>query len=123
MVEVNIIPSGEIQKVKRGDTIEVIGFEGLKERLRRSDYHGMYSVLAATAPSFNTGMFWEQPPPATEEAIQDVRELFFDLKERAAIEINLPEGWDVRRTGTGRLYFVDHRNKTTSWTPPAETSS
>lgn len=28
------------------------------------------------------------------------------------------EGWEVRRTSSGRVYFVDHNNRTTQFTDP-----
>lgn len=31
----------------------------------------------------------------------------------------LPGGWEMRHTPTGRAYFVDHANRTTSWVHPA----
>lgn len=30
----------------------------------------------------------------------------------------LPPGWEVRHTATGRVYFVDHTNRTTQFTDP-----
>lgn len=32
--------------------------------------------------------------------------------------IPFPEGWEVRSNESGRKYFVDHRNRTTSWIDP-----
>ena len=31
---------------------------------------------------------------------------------------SLPEGWEERRTGEGRAYYVDHNTQTTSWDHP-----
>lgn len=30
----------------------------------------------------------------------------------------LPQGWEIRYTGTGRMYFVNHINRTTQFTDP-----
>jgi len=30
----------------------------------------------------------------------------------------MPAGWEVRHTATGRVYFVDHHNRTTQFTDP-----
>ena len=30
----------------------------------------------------------------------------------------MPAGWEVRHTATGRVYFVDHNNRTTQFTDP-----
>eukprot|EP00462_Mataza_sp_D1_P000414 CAMPEP_0175098390 /NCGR_PEP_ID=MMETSP0086_2-20121207/5840_1 /TAXON_ID=136419 /ORGANISM="Unknown Unknown, Strain D1" /LENGTH=220 /DNA_ID=CAMNT_0016372055 /DNA_START=49 /DNA_END=711 /DNA_ORIENTATION=- len=32
--------------------------------------------------------------------------------------VPLPPGWEARRDRTGRLYYVDHRTKATSWVDP-----
>ena len=35
----------------------------------------------------------------------------------------LPSGWEMRLTHTGRVYFVDHNTKTTTWDDPRLPSS
>ena len=30
----------------------------------------------------------------------------------------LPTGWEMRHTASGRVYFVDHNNRTTQFTDP-----
>ena len=30
----------------------------------------------------------------------------------------LPAGWEVRHTANGRVYYVDHNNRTTQFTDP-----
>lgn len=30
----------------------------------------------------------------------------------------LPEGWDIQVSPNGRLFFIDHIHKTTTWTDP-----
>ncbi|KAJ3144658.1 hypothetical protein HDU89_008104 [Geranomyces variabilis] len=36
---------------------------------------------------------------------------------------NLPSGWEMRMTNTGRIYFVDHNTKITTWDDPRLPSS
>ncbi|GMH39713.1 hypothetical protein BSKO_07611 [Bryopsis sp. KO-2023] len=39
-------------------------------------------------------------------------------------EVRLPEGWERRRDDvTGNVYYIDHKNKRTSWTPPETVKS
>lgn len=39
-------------------------------------------------------------------------------RERSSSQgLRIPEGWEVRRTGDGRPYYVDHNTGTTHWTP------
>lgn len=41
------------------------------------------------------------------------------LKEDLLSEIvNLPEGWEIKRTLSGRKYYIDHNTKTTQWERP-----
>ncbi|KNC23411.1 hypothetical protein FF38_00766 [Lucilia cuprina] len=35
-------------------------------------------------------------------------------------EDSLPEGWEERRTGNGRVYYVNHTTKTTQWDRPSK---
>jgi E3 ubiquitin-protein ligase NEDD4 len=35
----------------------------------------------------------------------------------------LPSGWEMRYSRTGRLYFVDHRSRTTTWIDPRTSSN
>ena len=35
----------------------------------------------------------------------------------------LPSGWEMRLTNTGRVYFVDHNTRTTTWDDPRLPSS
>eukprot|EP01135_Chromosphaera_perkinsii_P010400 Nk52_evm72s2118 gene=Nk52_evmTU72s2118 len=41
-----------------------------------------------------------------------------DSADTSMTQFELPEGWTVEETDTGRLYFVDHSKKLTSWVPP-----
>jgi hypothetical protein len=34
---------------------------------------------------------------------------------------SLPSGWETRKTTTGRIYYVNHNTKTTSWIKPSVT--
>ncbi|XP_075168551.1 SMAD specific E3 ubiquitin protein ligase [Haematobia irritans] len=38
-------------------------------------------------------------------------------------EDNLPDGWEERRTGNGRVYYVNHTTKTTQWDRPSKHTS
>lgn len=45
--------------------------------------------------------------------------LFRDLSNVNCEELGpLPPGWEIRNTATGRVYFVDHNNRTTQFTDP-----
>lgn len=42
-----------------------------------------------------------------------------DFVQRSSEHLgNLPPGWEVRITNTGRIYFVDHNSKITTWDDP-----
>ena len=33
-------------------------------------------------------------------------------------EVPLPDGWDMQVAPNGRVFFIDHTTKTTTWTDP-----
>lgn len=35
-------------------------------------------------------------------------------------ELPLPEGWEEARDFDGKVYYIDHRNRTTSWIDPRD---
>lgn len=35
----------------------------------------------------------------------------------------LPEGWEARKDVNGRTYYVDHKNKVTTWDHPLKNTS
>lgn len=42
-----------------------------------------------------------------------------NLKQRFdQIRSELPPNWEVRLTGDGNFYYVNHKEKTTTWTKP-----
>jgi E3 ubiquitin-protein ligase NEDD4 len=44
--------------------------------------------------------------------------------QRLATELgSLPSGWEIRITSSGRIYYVDHHSKTTTWDDPRLPSS
>jgi E3 ubiquitin-protein ligase NEDD4 len=54
------------------------------------------------------------------------REVAPPVAAAAATNANLgplPSGWEMRLTSTGRVYFVDHNTKTTTWDDPREPSN
>ena len=43
------------------------------------------------------------------------------LEPQVLDSLPLPEGWDVGRDYDGKVYFIDHRTRTTTWVDPRET--
>ena len=35
-------------------------------------------------------------------------------------EIPLPQGWELGRDYDGKIYFIDHNNKKTTWVDPRD---
>jgi hypothetical protein len=48
------------------------------------------------------------------EELEKERRAYYQLQ----IMHTLPEGWEMRKTQDGRVYFVDHNTKSTSWDRP-----
>ncbi|VDP14264.1 unnamed protein product [Soboliphyme baturini] len=38
----------------------------------------------------------------------------------ASSELPLPDGWEIKVDSDGRPYFVDHRQRTTTWIDPRD---
>lgn len=41
--------------------------------------------------------------------------ILFSRNQSAAYSKPLPSGWEMRRNEKGRIYFVDHNTKITTW--------
>jgi hypothetical protein len=41
-------------------------------------------------------------------------------KTKQDMEVDLPPGWEARKTSDGQIYYVNHNTKTTTWVPPGE---
>ncbi|KAH9972281.1 hypothetical protein BGW80DRAFT_1459900 [Lactifluus volemus] len=42
-----------------------------------------------------------------------------DLDHLRLVSTPLPLGWEARRTPQGRIYYVDHNTRSTTWTRPS----
>uniref|UniRef100_A0AAX7UJF6 E3 ubiquitin-protein ligase n=1 Tax=Astatotilapia calliptera TaxID=8154 RepID=A0AAX7UJF6_ASTCA len=59
--------------------------------------------------------------PGSDAELEDLIFFFWfrDLSNVNCEELGpLPPGWEIRNTATGRVYFVDHNNRTTQFTDP-----
>ncbi|KAN0083436.1 hypothetical protein V8E54_002524 [Elaphomyces granulatus] len=59
--------------------------------------------------------------PDTIRAMNNLAVTLGSLREREAPkeeQISLPKGWEARRTKEGRVYYVDHNTRSTSWVYP-----
>lgn len=37
--------------------------------------------------------------------------------------VGLPSGWEISQTKSGRMYFIDHHTRTTTWEDPRSTNT
>ena len=56
-------------------------------------------------------------------ASQAASQLALAQTQTASLLGPLPSGWEMRMTNTGRIYFVDHNTKITTWDDPRLPSS
>jgi E3 ubiquitin-protein ligase NEDD4 len=56
-------------------------------------------------------------------AAQAATQLALAQQQTATLLGPLPSGWEMRMTNTGRIYFVDHNTKITTWDDPRLPSS
>jgi E3 ubiquitin-protein ligase NEDD4 len=74
---------------------------------------------AAAAPVLNTRPAVSQTSSPQELAAA----LAIEQQQRLQALGPLPSGWEMRMTNTGKLYFVDHNAKITTWDDPRLPSS
>ena len=85
-----------------------------RETLRRL----LYEIETLLGPTMDLEVVrkGETTPP---EGLKETIRLQVDLEERRWKEGDkLPMGWDVRVTDNGRIYYVDHNTRTSTWTAP-----
>jgi hypothetical protein len=54
---------------------------------------------------------WDEPPPPDSSTLR--------IEQAGSSEQSLPIGHELRRTASGRIYYVNHFARTTSWTRPS----
>lgn len=68
-------------------------------------------LRAHSSPATLQQTFSVAPSPL---AAQHVRQLSYDIEK-----MKLPDGWEMALDkGSGRRYFINHNNKTTTWEDP-----
>ena len=61
------------------------------------------------------------PTPTSQMASDEARSQNSGSKnELSKISGPLPEGWDMGIDFDGKPYFIDHKNKTTTWVDPRD---
>ncbi|KAH9086483.1 hypothetical protein LEN26_020130 [Aphanomyces euteiches] len=61
-----------------------------------------------------------KPEPNHKQPIQDEGQTSNELEEVRTPEISLPDGWDTAVDSKGRRYYIDHKNRQTTWDPPTD---
>lgn len=109
MGELQVTVNGVVERRKRstrtGSTTEngETSSNGVSQR-RSGQQKNRDTIMAGNGPS---GSASGTPPVSTEGSSQP-----------NPSEGPLPSGWEERRDTYGRVYYVDHQSKTTSWTRP-----
>ncbi len=107
--------------VRHNAAVEIIDVTGLTVRMPHGSLRIMQDLVGAIDPSVLTGSLVEELPPQPEGFLEQIQSQVAEMKishELFKLQDSLPDGWEVRRQKEGRVYFVDHNTKTTSWTPP-----
>lgn len=65
----------------------------------------------------NNMVYWQPGGPASEAASTSVVPPTASAEEEEALG-PLPSGWERRVQPEGRVYFVNHKNRTTQWEDP-----
>ena len=75
------------------------------------------STSAASTSTSNTGSHGALSPAAVPTQEEEGKE----DASRVARAKHLPNGWEARRDRKGRVYYLDHINKKTTWKKPTQT--
>ncbi|KAH9090740.1 hypothetical protein Ae201684P_006146 [Aphanomyces euteiches] len=73
-----------------------------------------------TSQSPTTSSQYRQKLLAFIRQIQDEGQTSNELEEVRTPEISLPDGWDTAVDSKGRRYYIDHKNRQTTWDPPTD---
>lgn len=66
---------------------------------------------------------WNERRKKEELLKEDEKEKTSELDRSSSEFVNLPEGWELKRTPSGRKYYSDNNTQTTQWEMPLEDSS
>ena len=42
------------------------------------------------------------------------------MSQKKFFDPNLPDGWEVTYDADGKMFFIDHLNRTTTWVDPRD---
>ena len=106
--------------------IEVIDESGLTTRMPGESLRVIQDLIGAINSSILTGSLVKILPPPPEGFVEGMQEQVAGMRVRRTlfkIKNSLPSRWEMRHhPETGRVYFVDDVQKSTSWEPPEECS-
>ncbi|KAJ6445018.1 Nuclear distribution protein PAC1 [Purpureocillium lavendulum] len=102
---------------EENEPVEIIDASGLSAKMPRGTLKLIQDLSGAINPKMVTGNLVEGLPLPPEGYLSTLQaELEMRIVERS--KPPLPPGWEARITETGRVYYVDHNTRTTSWLRP-----
>ncbi|KAF4341535.1 serine threonine kinase [Fusarium beomiforme] len=101
------------------DMVEYVCDDGLLHVMPERSYSDLELLLGAINPRMRSKGYVEMRDPAPDKYIDSVERSIEALK---TVWINggiIPAGWEIREDlQSGRIYFIDHNRRKTSWDPP-----
>ncbi|KPA36444.1 serine threonine protein kinase [Fusarium langsethiae] len=100
-------------------TGEFVFDDGLLQFMPERSYKQLEILLGAINPRMRSKDYVEMRDPAPGRYVKGIEMSIEILKTVWKNGGNLPSGWEIRQdVESGRIYFVDHNRRETSWDPP-----
>jgi len=99
--------------------VEYVQDDGLLHAMPESSYTGLELLLGAINPQMRSKGYVEMRDPTPNGHVRGIEMSVEVLKTIWHHGGTLPPGWEIRQdVQSGRIYFVDHNRRETSWDPP-----
>jgi hypothetical protein len=99
--------------------VEFVFDDGLLQFMPERSYEQLEILLGAINPRMRSKGYVEMRDPAPDRYVKGIEISIEILKTVWKHGGDLPSGWEIRQdVESGRIYFVDHNRRETSWDPP-----
>ena len=98
--------------------VEHVYDDGLLHAMPESSYNGLEFLLGAVSPQMRSKGYVEMRDTTPDGYARGIEMSIEVLKTIWHQGSSLPSGCEIRQVEQGRIYFVDHNRRETSWDPP-----
>ncbi|KAJ4256936.1 hypothetical protein NW762_009032 [Fusarium torreyae] len=104
--------------------VEYVEEDGLLHVMPENTYSTLESLIGAISPRMRSRGYVEMRDPPPDRYVDFIEMSTEALKAVWTNGGTMPSEWEIREdSGSGRIYFVDHNHRRTSWDPPVAVST